>query len=113
MTDFQGFDSFPGAVTICTPEGIIQYMNSAAETLLAKHGGRALIGTNVLDCHPSPAREILEGLMRERRSNTYTSEKNGTKRLVYQFPLFDGGAYSGYGEISFEIPFTIPNFVRT
>jgi hypothetical protein len=112
MTDFSGYDSFPGAVTICTPEGIIQYMNSTAETLLAKHGGRALIGTNVLDCHPSPAREQLESLMRERRSNTYTSEKNGTKRLVYQFPLFEGGEYSGYGEITFEIPFAIPNFVR-
>jgi hypothetical protein len=87
-------------------------MNSASETLLAKHGGRALIGSNVLDCHPSPAREQLEALMRERRSNTYTSEKNGAKRLVYQFPLFDGGAYSGYGEISFEVPFHIPNLIR-
>jgi PAS domain-containing protein len=112
MSDYKGFDSFPGAVTICTPEGIIEYMNSAAETLLAGHGGRALIGSNVLDCHPAAAREILEGLMRDRRSNTYTSEKNGIRRLVYQFPLFEGGSYSGYGEISFEISFAIPNFVR-
>jgi PAS domain-containing protein len=112
MSDVYNFDSFPGAVTICTPEGIIEYMNSAAETLLAEHGGRALIGSNVLDCHPAPAREKLEGLMRDRRSNTSTSEKNGIRRLVYQFPLYDNGGYSGYGEISFEIPIVIPNFIR-
>jgi PAS domain-containing protein len=112
MSDFNSFNSFPGAVTVCTPEGIIEYMNSAAEILMAKDGGRALIGSNVLDCHPSPAREKLEALIRERRFNTYTSEKNGTKRLVYQFPFFEGDAYSGYGEISFEVPLDIPNFIR-
>ena len=113
MNDFSGFDSFPGAVTICTPEGIITYMNAAAEIQLAKHGGRALIGSNVLDCHPSPAREKLAELMRGRLTNTYTSEKNGTKRLVYQFPCYQDGTYAGYGEISFEVPFAIPNFLRT
>ncbi len=51
--------------------------------------------------------------MRDRQSNTYTSEKNGKKKLVYQFPLYRDGIYSAYGEISFEIPFVIPNFIRT
>jgi hypothetical protein len=40
------------------------------------------------------------------------SEKNGTKRLGYQFPLFCGDAHSGYGEIPFEIPMVIPDFIR-
>ena len=112
MSNFEGFDSFPGEVMICTPEGIIQYMNAEAETHLVKHGGRALIGSNVLDCHPSPAREKLEGLMRDRQSNIYTSEENGTKRLLYQFPIYRDGSYSGYGEISFEVPIQIPNILR-
>jgi hypothetical protein len=113
MNDFNGFDSFPGAVMICSPEGIIRFMNSEAETHFTKDGGRALIGSNVLDCHPSPAREKLAELMRGRLTNTYTSEKNGTKRLVYQFPCYQDGTYAGYGEISFEVPFAIPNFLRT
>ena len=113
MTEFDAFDAFPGAVVICDPEGIIIYINAAAETILATHGGRALIGSNVLDCHPTPAREKLAMLMRDRLTNTYTSEKNGTKRLVYQFPLYQNGTYSGYGEISFEVPLAIPNFLHS
>jgi hypothetical protein len=112
MTNFDGMDSFPGVVMLCAPDGIVAHMNAAAVTHYAKDGGRALIGTNILDCHPSPAREKLEELMRDRKTNIYTSEKNGVKRLIYQFPWYQDGEYAGYGEISFEVPLTIPNFVR-
>jgi hypothetical protein len=113
MANFDEYDTFPGAVMICTPDAIIAYMNAIAETRMAKHGGRALIGSNLLDCHPSPAREKLELLMRERRSNVYTSEKDGVKRLVYQSPCYQDEAYVGYAEFSFEVPLAIPNFLRT
>ena len=113
MDNFTEYDSFPGAVMICTPDAIIAYMNDIAATRLAKHGGRALLGSNLLDCHPSPAREKLELLMRERKSKVYTSEKGGVKRLVYQSPCYQDGEYVGYAEFSFDVPFEIPNILHT
>jgi PAS domain-containing protein len=105
-------DSFPAAVTICDAEGIITYMNSAAESLFAKSGGRALLGSNVFACHPPQAQELLRSLMRDRKSNTYTVEKAGSKRLIYQSPWYRNGEYAGFIEISFEIPPSLPNFKR-
>jgi hypothetical protein len=50
--------------------------------------------------------------MRERKSNTYTVEKNGRKRLIHQSPLLRGGELAGLMEISFDIPGGLPHFVR-
>ncbi|MBN1440886.1 MAG: PAS domain-containing protein [Anaerolineales bacterium] len=106
------FSALPAAVTVCDAEGIITYMNSAAEQLLAKHGGRALIGSNLFDCHPPKAQEKIRSLMRDRTANTYTTEKAGVKRLIHQSPWYRGGVFAGLVEISFEVPPILPNFKR-
>jgi PAS domain S-box-containing protein len=109
----QIYDSFPAAVTVCDADGIISHMNPAAQQLFAKHGGAALIGTNVLDCHPEPARAKLAGLMRDRKSNVYMVEKHGTTRMIYQSPWYaDDGAYGGFMELSFEVPASVPKFIK-
>ena len=44
------------AVTICDKEGKILEMNDKSRKTFLKPGQEDLIGKNVLDCHPEPAR---------------------------------------------------------
>jgi PAS domain-containing protein len=106
------FSGIPAAVTVCDAEGLLLYMNPAAETLFAKDGGRALLGSNLFDCHPEAAREKIRALMRDRKSNVYTVERSGKKRLIYQSPWYREGALAGLVEVSFEVPAVTPNLVR-
>ena len=103
---------FPAAITVCDIEGIILEMNDKAAKTLAKDGGYALIGKNMLECHPDPARGKVERLMDKRLPNIYTIEKNGVKKMIYQTPWYQDGKYSGFVEFSFEIPVEIPLFIR-
>ncbi len=102
----------PAAVTVCDREGTILEMNEKALQVFAVDGGAALIGTNVLDCHPEPSRTKLRGMLAEGQANVYTIEKHGVKKLIYQAPWFEAGAYAGFVELSLEVPFTMPHFVR-
>lgn len=103
---------FGGAVTLCDVQGIITYMNDKAIKTFENDGGEKLIGANILDCHPEPSKTILKNLMNERKTNVYTIEKNGIKKLIYQSPVYENNEYSGFIELSLEIPFNMPNFIR-
>jgi transcriptional regulator with PAS, ATPase and Fis domain len=103
---------FPGAVTVCDTEGRIVEMNSRSLEVFADDGGAKLIGTDVLDCHPEPSRSKLKKMMDERRTNVYTIQKNGKKKLIYQTPWFKDGVYAGFVELSLEIPWDLPHFNR-
>lgn len=103
---------FPGSVVVCDPEGIIVEMNDRAAEWFADDGGRALIGRNVLDCHPEPARTKTEELLKSRQRNVYTIEKNGVKKLIYQSPWYRDGEYAGLLELELEVPSEVPHFVR-
>lgn len=112
MPDLSWFKELPLAVTICDADGILLDMNDAAEEVFREDGGRALIGSNVLDCHPAEARRKLEEMMAGRVKNIYTIEKNGKKKLIYQTPWYKDGQYAGFVELSLEIPFDMPHFLR-
>ncbi len=103
---------FPVAITVCDPDGIVLEMNDKAAKTFASDGGYGLIGANLLDCHPQAAREKLEALMKNRSRNVYTIEKNGIKKLIYQSPWYQNGEYAGFVELSLEIPFELPHFLR-
>lgn len=103
---------FPGAATVCDRDGIILEMNDRAAATFADDGGRALVGTNALDCHPERSRAQLAGMLASGRRNVYTIEKGGVKKLIYQAPWYRDGAYAGFVELSLEIPFELPHFVR-
>jgi hypothetical protein len=103
---------FAGVVMICDPGGIILEMNDQAAKVHEKDGGRNLIGKNVLDCHPEPAQLKIEQMMKDHQSNIYTIEKDGVKKFVYQSPWYRDGVYAGFLEITLEIPFEMPHFVR-
>ncbi len=103
---------FPAAVVVCDAEGIILEMNDKAAKSNAKDGGYALVGKNLYDCHPDPARGKLERLMDSRLPNIYTIEKGGIHKMVYQTPWYQEGKYMGFVEVVFEIPVEVPHFKR-
>ena len=110
--EYAWINEFPGAVTVCDPDGVIIGMNDRSAIVFKEDGGRALIGRNLFDCHPEPARSELAGLMKTHQRNVYTIEKNGVKKLIYQSPWYLDGEYAGFLELSVEIPFDMPHFVR-
>ena len=105
-------EEFPGAVTVCDTAGRIVEMNGRSREVFAADGGAKLLGTGVLDCHPEPSRSKLKDMMDERRTNVYTIQKNGKKKLIYQAPWFKDGVYAGFVELSLEIPSDMPHFNR-
>ncbi|MBE0711984.1 MAG: diguanylate cyclase, partial [Candidatus Aminicenantes bacterium] len=102
----------PEAVTVCDMSGRIIAMNKRSIEAFAADGGAKLIGTNVLDCHPEPSRTMLKKIMDENRTNVYTIQKNGKKKLIYQAPWYEDGVYGGFIELSLEIPLDLPHFNR-
>jgi transcriptional regulator with PAS, ATPase and Fis domain len=113
MNELDWVKEFPAAITVCNEEGIILEMNDKAAKTYEKDGGRNLIGSNMLDCHPEHARAKTERLLAAREKNVYTIEKNGVKKLIYQSPWYRDGEYAGILEISLEIPFELPHFIRS
>jgi PAS domain S-box-containing protein len=113
MTEHLWVEGFPVAVTVCDTEGTILEMNQRADKSFRNQGGKNLIGSNVLDCHPKEAREKLKGLMERREANVYTVEKKGGgRRLIYQSPWYRDGEYAGFVEMILTIPEAMPHFVR-
>ncbi|RPI06141.1 MAG: PAS domain-containing protein [Ignavibacteriae bacterium] len=104
--------SFPGAIIVCDTQGIILDMNDQAVESFKEDGGRELVGKNLFDCHPEPARSHLAEMLKLQKQNIYSIEKHGIKKLIYQTPWYDNGTYSGFVEISLPIPFVLPHFIR-
>ena len=100
------------AVTICDKEGKILEMNDKSRKTFLKPGQEDLIGKNVLDCHPEPAHSLLADMLQNPRTNVYTIEKKGVKKLIYQTPWYVEGEFMGFMELSMEIPFEMNDCVR-
>lgn len=113
MSEHEWIKEFPAAITVCDADGIILEMNDKAAQTFEQDGGRQLIGSNLLACHHDAARVKLENLLESRTTNTYTIEKNGVKKLIYQSPWYKEGQYAGFVELSLEIPFDLPHFIRS
>jgi transcriptional regulator with PAS, ATPase and Fis domain len=105
-------NELPCAVTVMDTEGIILEMNEKAKATFAKWGGGALIGKSLYDCHNPSSGETIRTLLRENRSNSYTIEKGGKKKLIHQTPWYRDGVIAGLVEISIELPDAMPHFVR-
>jgi hypothetical protein len=109
MADTRWVKEFPGAVTVCDPDGVILDMNDKA---IAIEGGKTYVGSNLLDCHPEPARSQVAELLKTRQAILYTAEKQGMKTLVYATPWFIDGIYSGIMDLVVDLPGPIPHVVR-
>lgn len=110
--DVNWLDEFNGAITVCDREGIIVYMNDCSIRQFQKYGGSNLLGTNLLDCHPEPSKTKLSEMLKKPVENTYTTEKNGVKKVITQRPWMQNGEFCGVVELSFELPVAIENKIR-
>ncbi len=113
MPEHEWFKEFPGAVTVCDADGVILDMNDKAARTFEKDGGYALIGRNLLDCHSDLSRGKVQQLLASHEKNVYSIEKNGVKKIIAQLPWTKNGEYAGFVELSIEIPFEMPHFVRS
>lgn len=113
MNELDWVKEFPAAITVCDGDGVLLEMNDKAAKGYEKEGGRKLIGSNMLDCHPDPARTKTARLLAAREKNVYTIEKNGVKKVIYQSPWYCAGQYAGFVELSLEVPFEMPHFIRS
>ncbi|BBB90734.1 MAG TPA: PAS domain-containing protein [Methylomusa anaerophila] len=112
MTNIDWVKEFQGSAVVCDKNGIIIYMNDTACKTFAKYGGSELVGASLFDCHTERSRQILRTMMDERKVNSYTIEKDGVKKLIYQAPWYQDGEYMGFVELGLEIPAGLPHYVR-
>lgn len=105
------FEEADVAVTICDKEGRIIEMNKQSREVNLKPG-QNLIGCQVLDCHPEPARSLLKHLMATEEKHVYTITKGDKRKLIYQIPWYEEGNYAGFIELSMVIPSEMPHYVR-
>jgi sensor histidine kinase regulating citrate/malate metabolism len=103
---------YPGGITVCDSRGIILELNKRAVESLSAEGGKKLIGTNLMGCHPEPARTKLKRMMKNRQTNVYTVQKGRTRKIILQTPWYKKGKYRGFVEVSLPITGKIPNIVR-
>lgn len=101
------------AVTVCDANCNIIYMNEKSRITFAE-GTDRLIGANLIDCHPEHAQSTIRRLLSEGGVNSYTIEKNGIKKLIYQTAWRnDDGTVAGLVELSMQIPFDLPHYIRS
>jgi transcriptional regulator with PAS, ATPase and Fis domain len=112
-TMFAWLEGIDVAATVCDRQGICLYLNQRAAQAFAKHGGQALVGKNLLDCHPEPARSRFAAQLATPTPNSYTIEKDGVRKLIHQIPWHKDGVFSGVVELGFPLPESLPHFVRT
>ncbi len=98
------------AVTVCDNDGIILYMNDKAKETFARHGD--LIGKSLIPCHNERSRAIIADLLASGGSNSYTIEKNGVRKMIYQTAWREDGKVAGLVEISMVIPEDMPHYLR-
>jgi len=104
--------SLDAAVTICDARGIIVYMNRKSVETFKKEGGKALMGKNLLDCHPEPARSVLAEMLKTHKENIYSIEKNNVKKLIVQKPVFEHDSFAGIMEMSIVLPADMAHHIR-
>ena len=108
------FEEADIAVTVCDRDGRIIEMNRQSREVNLPAGASpdALIGKDVLDCHPEPARSLLLRLMQKEEKHVYTITKRGRKKLIYQIPWYRDNEYAGFIELSMMLPDEMPHYDR-
>ena len=102
----------PVAITVCDQDAIILYMNNKSTSTFSQRGGEDLIGKSLFDCHSAYSAAIIRDLLSSGRSNIYTIEKNGVKKLICQTPWYQDGRLAGLVELSIVLPDNMPHFIR-
>ncbi len=110
MNKFDWAEEMNCAVTVCDNDGVIVYQNKPARELYASHGN--LVGKNLIPCHNERSQDIIRHMLDTGESNSYTIEKKGVHKIIYQTPWRRDGKIAGLVEISMIIPDTLPHYIR-
>jgi len=102
----------PVAITVCDLDARILYMNLKSVATFSNSGGSGLIGKNLRDCHSPQSNDIIKELLSTGRSNIYTIEKKGVKKMICQIPWYKKGEIAGLVELSIVLPELMPHFIR-
>lgn len=91
------------AVVICNLEHEIIYMNPAAIENYKKHGGEALVGQSILNCHNEKSGEVIKKVVEWFSSSPdhnlmYTFYNQKQNKDVYMVALRVGKEFIGYYE---------------
>ncbi len=105
-------EKLDGSVIVSDLNGKVIYANETAGRVFVKPGEPPLIGRDLMSCHNENSKKIIGKIMESRIKNVYTIEKKGRKKLIYQTPWIVDGELKGLVELSLEIPFNLPHFVR-
>jgi len=105
-------EKLDGSVIVCDVSGKIIYANEMAERTFVKPGEPPIQGSDLTACHNENSNKIISRMMEQKKKNVYTIEKKGKKKLIYQTPWVVDGKLKGLVELSLEIPFDMPHFVR-
>ena len=71
-----------------------------------------MVGQNLLKCHSDKSQAKIRELLETGGTNSYTIEKNGVKKMIYQTAWKQDGVVAGLVEISMVIPEEMPHYVR-
>lgn len=104
--------TIPVAITVANKDGQIIEMNDKSAEVFGKYGGYDLIGKALNDCHNSKSQTVIASLLSDNKTNAYTIEKEGVKKLIFQCPWYDDNQPAGLVEISIVLPESMPHFVR-
>lgn len=95
------------AITVCDTAGIVVYQNDHSCKVNGDVRGKSLI-----PCHNERSRAIIDRLLSEGGSNSYTIEKKGVRKLIHQTPWRVDGKVCGLVEFSIALPAEMPHYVR-
>lgn len=107
MAEYEWAKKMNCAVTVCDTEGIIVFMNEKSKETFGDKTGQSMI-----PCHNERSREIIKRLLETGGTNTYSIQKNGVKKMIYQTAWFKEDKVGGLVEISMVVPEEIPHYVR-
>lgn len=103
-------DFFKGtgcAVTVCDTECNIVYQNDRSVEVNGDMRGK-----NMLGCHNERSKAIINRILTEGVSNSYTISKKGQKKIIHQTPWYNEGQIAGIVELSIVIPEEMPHYNR-
>ena len=106
-------EKLPCSVMICDKNYKILYMNEMSAKDHAKDGGKKMVGTDLMDCHPLEAQAKMRKMLTSAQPNVYTMQWKKKKKLVYQCQWKRGRSVGGLFQLVFKIPEDIPNIVKS
>ena len=105
MKDF--FENVAVSTTVCDLRGEVIYQNQRAVEALGEARGH-----NLEECHKPSSWETIQTMIAEGKTNAYTIEKRGVRKLIYQTPWYEDGKVAGLVEYSIVLPADMPHKIR-